>query len=223
MYDKIKVLTFATNKYYYSQKKLIEHLNNIGLNNLISLTDSDLPELFFDTHKKHFEYSRGYGYWIWKPYIIKNNLEKLKSDEIILYIDCGDIPSIKFFNFILDHFKTYDYLFLNRGYNHGQWTKRDCFHYMECDDENFYNQTQLEAGVFALKNTSENHFLLDEWYTYMNDLNILTDNQNICGLDNLKNFIEHRHDQSILTNLIIKKNLKHFLLSNDYILYNKNQ
>ena len=32
---------------------------------------------------------RGYGYWLWKSYIIKKTIEKMSDDDILLYLDCG--------------------------------------------------------------------------------------------------------------------------------------
>jgi hypothetical protein len=93
---------------------------------------------------------------------------------------------------------------------------------MNSDEDNFYYETQLEAGIIGLKNHSLNIELLNEWFFYMKNPNILTDTPNMCGLPNLKNFRDHRHDQSILTNLIIKRGIKSVNL-NDLVMYNFNQ
>jgi len=52
--------------------------------------------------------------------------------------------------------------------------------------------------------------LVQEWLKYAQLENVLTDIPNTCGLPNYKNFKEHRHDQSIFTNLLIKYNIPCF-------------
>lgn len=222
-YDKIKVLTFAKGNFVESQKNLLSHLSQIGVNNLIVKSDSDLPSEFMDEFSNLFSQKRGYGYWIWKPFIILNELEKLNEDEILIYIDSTDLPEKIFFDIVLDHFNNKDLLLINRGYNHGEWTKRDCFILMDCDDNKYYESVQLEAGIIGLKKTEFNTNLIKEWFEFMKNEKILTDIPNTCGQPNLPNFVDHRHDQSILTNLSIKYNLNSFNYPNYVIKYNFNQ
>jgi len=219
-YDNIVVCTFGKGTFIESQKKLKENLISLGIKNQVNFTDNDLPDEFKTEHKELFKRIKGYGYYIWKPFLISKILKTLDNDKILIYIDSTDKPSINFFNFVINHFDSDDNLFINRGYNHGQWTKRDCFYYMNCDNNEYYNKVQLEAGIIGMKNTNQNLEILSEWYEWMKNPNILTDDANICGLPNLPNFMEHRHDQSILTNMIIEKNIKNYFLSKDYLLYN---
>lgn len=43
--------------------------------------------------KEHFKDklvpSRGFGYWVWKPYIILETMKKLNYGDILLYVDIG--------------------------------------------------------------------------------------------------------------------------------------
>lgn len=222
-FDKIKVLTFAKGPFIESQDKLKNHLQNIGIKNIILYSDSDLPINFLDEFKNYLKLPRGYGYWIWKPFLILQELKKLNSDEILIYMDSTDLPEKIFFEIVYDHFISNDILLLNRGYNHGQWTKRDCFVLMDCDFPEYYSETQLEAGILGLKNTERNIHLINEWFHYMKNPNILTDIPNICGKPNIDNFQDHRHDQSILTNIAIQKKIKSFRFNNNIIKYNFNQ
>jgi hypothetical protein len=222
-FDKIKVLTFAKGTFIVSQNKLITHLHNIGIKNVVHYSESDLPSTFLKDYKDYFKLPRGFGYWIWKPFIILEEIKKLNSDEILIYIDSTDLPETIFFEIVEEHFKHNNILLVNRGYNHGQWTKRDCFVLMGCDSLEYYREIQLEAGVIGFKKTDSNITLLNEWFYYMKNPNILTDIPNICGLPNLENFQDHRHDQSILTNLSIQKKIKSIRFDNNIIRYNFNQ
>jgi hypothetical protein len=61
---------------------------------------------------------------------------------------------------------------------------------------------QLEAGLIGLRNNQSNRALVEEWAKWMEDDQILTDSRSIYP--NHHNFVEHRHDQSILTNLVLR-------------------
>ena len=223
MYDKIKILTFAKGNFIESQQKLKNHLASIGLLNQKHITDKDLPESFLSEHSDILSLKKGYGYCIWKPFIILEELKLIKEDEILLYIDSTDLPEKIFFDEVLKNFNEREYFFLNRGYNHGQWTKRDTFVLMDCDNEKYFNHVQLEAGVIGLKKNDFNLGLVKEWFNYAKNKNILTECPNISNLPNVNNFSEHRYDQSILTNLFIKNNLISHYFGPQIIKYNYNQ
>jgi len=223
MFDKIKILTFAKGNFIESQNKLKKHLDSIGIKNQKHITDKDLPKEFLTEYDEILKLKRGYGYCIWKPYIILEQLKLINDDEILLYIDSTDLPEKSFFDDVIKNFNEIEYFFVNRGYNHGQWTKRDTFVLMNCDNEEYYNHVQLEAGVVGLKKNDFNKRLVQEWFEYTKNKNILTELPNICNLPNINNFREHRYDQSILTNLFIKNKLISHRFNTDKIKYNYNQ
>lgn len=223
MYDKIKVLTFAKGNFIESQIKLKKHLDFIGIVNQKHITNNHLSKDFLIQNNEILQIKKGYGCCVWKPYIILQELNLLTNEEILLYIDSTDLPEKSFFDDVIKNFNEKDYLFVNRGYNHGQWTKRDTFVLMNCDTEEYHNHVQLEAGVIGLKNTEFNKKLMQEWFDYSKNKNILTDLPNICNLPNVNSFVEHRHDQSILTNLFIKNKLVSHYFGAEKIKYNYNQ
>ena len=219
----MRVITFAKGNFINSQNKLIEHLYNIGINNVLGLTDNDLSNEFKNTYSKILSHRKGYGYCIWKPYIILNELEKIKDGEILIYIDSTDHPHTDFFDFVNEHMTKNDILLINRGYTHDNWTRRDTFILMECDEDKYHNKLQLEAGIIAIKKTNFNIELINEWFNYCKNENILADIPQISNLPNYQPFYEHRYDQSILTNLQIKYGIPHFRLADHMILFNANQ
>jgi hypothetical protein len=45
---------------------------------------------FWEQHGEFIKNNkRGYGYMLWKPYIIKKTMEHMKDGDILLYLDCG--------------------------------------------------------------------------------------------------------------------------------------
>lgn len=223
MYDKIKILTFAKGNFIDSQTRLKNYLDTLGISNQTHLTDKDLDNEFLSKYSHILSQKRGYGYCLWKPYIILKELNNIKEDEILLYIDSTDYPEQVFFNAALEHLQSNDYLFVNRGFNHGQWTKRDTFVLMDCDTPEYHNHVQLESGIICLKNTDFTKSLINEWFEYCTNENILTEIPNISNLPNVNDFREHRYDQSILTNLIIKKKIESYTIPENVMRYNYNQ
>lgn len=148
---------------------------------------------------------RGNGYWRWKPRLILMAMEASKPGTFVLYMDSGDYHHIEFFNWLHEYEKTNDQLFVTRGYLHREWTKGDCFAGMGCT--NLMNQTdlQLEAGLIGLRNTADNIELVKEWQKWMESNEILNDAPSV--FPNHPDFKEHRHDQSILTNLVLQRKI----------------
>lgn len=220
--NKLKVISFATGNFIESQTKLQQHLYSIGVSDFIGHTEKDLPTEFIEKFKYLLKYKKGYGYFIWKPWLILQHLSSLENNESLLYVDSTDVPSSLFFEFANSHFNQNDILLINRSYNHGQWTKGDCFALMGCTSEIYFNQTQLEAGVVGFKNTPNNIKLITEWFEYCSNEQIVSDNKNVFA-NNLPHFMDHRHDQSILTNLAIKYNINSYTVNDNMIRFNANQ
>lgn len=219
----IKVITFATGRYVSSSIELEKHLKTIGIKDFTVFSDTDIPMAFAMKHKEIFQNARGYGYWLWKPYIILQELKKLKAGDVLMYIDSADIPQKKFFDYLKEHMNTNDILLLNRGYRHGSWTKADCFVLMGCNDSNYKDKVQLEAGLLCFRNTRESIELVTEWLKWCTNYQAVSDAPNKCGVANDSGFVDHRHDQSILTNIVLRRGIVSVNLNSDYINYNINQ
>lgn len=210
----IVFVTFSDEKFLDKQTSLCQEAlkNNFRIapytKNWLKTTD------FYLDNKNILDQERGAGYWLWKPYVIKHALLNFcEEKDILFYLDCGDIFHGNLDDIALEQqlyveMSESEQLFITYGNSNAKWTKRDCFVYMNCDSEKYWQANQLEAGVSFWKNTQSSINLLDEWIKYCQDERILTDIANKSGLDNFYFFEDHRHDQSILTNLVVKYNLK---------------
>lgn len=219
----LKIITFANNNYIRPRKLLVSKIKDMNFEcSLISYGKKDLDSEFREKHKSLLSLKRGYGYWIWKPYLILKTLLQSNENDIIIYIDSTDVPSPIFFDSVITHFENNDILLINTGHLHDEYTKRDCFILMNCDDEKYHNQIQLEAGILAVRKTEFNIKLLREWLKYCSNIFVVTDLPNSKGFPNYKGFKEHRHDQSILTNLSIKYNIPSIYINNiELVEFNK--
>jgi hypothetical protein len=77
---------------------------------------------------------------------------------------------------------------------------------MDCDDEKYYNAPQVDASYQVYKKTDKVMEFLEEYKKFCSNENIISDLPNITK-GNLQGFIDHRHDQSVLSLLAAKHNI----------------
>ena len=99
-------------------------------------------------------------------------------------------------------------ILFNGAHKNKKYTKRDCFHYMGCDTEEYAEMLQLTATFQLCRKTKFTIDFYKEHIKFAEDSRILTDLPNQCGLENYDGFLDHRHDQSILSILQKKHNVK---------------
>lgn len=211
--NKVCLVTYSDENYAAQQEQLVqEAIKSDQFEWIFTYNRKDIDPDFMSMNKYILSFHRGGGYWLWKPYFILRALAELKEGDILLYMDCGDaftkgieysMLKLKVQNLMKD----LDLYLTVGGFRHGDWTKRDCFHIMNCDTPEYYNRIQLEAGMGVFKKTRRTIEILNEWLMFCKISAVITDDPNICGMGNLEGFKDHRHDQSILTNIYIRKNL----------------
>ena len=158
-------------------------------------------------HIKYDSVPDGYEYFSWKPYLILDAMEKLPDGDKIMCIDSLDIFHPDIFDFV-DGSMEDDPCLLPLGNSiNGQYTKRDCFVYMDCDDEHYWGSRQLEAGFTFWKVCDESKKILKEWLEYTLDEKINGEMTDFSGKPQIDGFEACRHDQSILTNMAIRDGL----------------
>jgi hypothetical protein len=185
---------------------------------LFRLTDKELKEtVFYFENKELLDQPRGAGYWLWKPYIILEVLNHLSENDILFYIDSGDTFISGTKNKIDELMKDRDIVISTSFFTQKDYTKRDCFHFMNCDEEKYWNAHQAEAGILVFKNNLKTKGFVYEWLNYCKDPRIISDAPNVSGKPNFESFIDHRHDQSILTNLCIKHNIQYTNLIRKFV------
>ena len=82
-------INYADERYRKTQKFNSKMAKKHGADKVIEYTEHDLSEEFKEKNKEIFRYSRGGGYWIWKPWIIKHTLKELEDEDYLVYTDAG--------------------------------------------------------------------------------------------------------------------------------------
>ena len=184
-------------------------------NQVFEFKPEDIDNDFLLKNKESLKYkAKGFGNYFWKPYIINKALKEVNDGDYLMYADSGSfflksiLPLIKHMNEKKKNIMCFQLPLIEK-----QWTKRDAFLLMDCDKPFYVNSPQIMGGFILIKKCEESISFISNWGKYCADSRILSDDANTLKKENYKDFIEHRHDQSILS-LLSKKN-KNVLIEGD--------
>lgn len=184
---------------------------------VVALNEQDLKtdNKFWKQHEKFIENnSRGYGYWLWKPYLIMRQFECMKDGDILFYADAGcevDFSKKEKFINLKKYFLEGDSVLLahkQHGYKEEHYCKMDTIVALDCNADRIRKTPQYQAGILALKNTKEVRDFVKRWYEscFLEDYHLLNDTPS--KLQNAHRFKEHRHDQAVFS--ILYKKIFHY-------------
>ena len=208
----VNFVTFGSHSNYIDAgKRLLEQAKNLNIFNkaILYTGDSiktDMP--FWEKHEKFINNNkRGYGYWLWKPYIIAQMMEQMNDGDILLYLDCGCEINVKEKDYLLefiDKVKT-DKILGSLTQLERNWNKMDLVEKLEMNKDIYLNTSQRAATGILFYVSNETRQFVNHWYELCCDYHNIDDTSSIHI--NLSCFIEHRHDQSVYSLLTKKYNL----------------
>lgn len=211
----VHFITYGTNQFL----PLANDLSNQAAKQFKHATvysSGDIDDDFRKANENILSRSRGDGYWLWKPHLISKALANMKRGDILVYCDARYNLSGDLFSKVKDHFiknkGSYAYVLkdhhfaLNHRFNEVAFSKGDSFARIGIDMKKMSDPLQAWAGFIALRKCNESCSLVREWLKYGQDPQIITDDASIVS--NHENFIENRHDQTVLSLLCKKKNIR---------------
>ena len=214
-------ITFGAGEKQYIEagKRLIEQAIKTNYFDKTIFYNESILQQNYKFWKQHSSFilnnKRGYGYWIWKPYIILNSITNMKDGDILMYLDCGceiggeiknNIPT--FFEYV----KNEKIICSKNGCIIKDWTKMDLLVYLNLEKDDIINKHMYQGGTILLYVCEETRKFIKKWYKICCNYNLIDDSKSISP--NLPSFKEHRHDQSVFSLLLRKfklnsnKNLK---------------
>jgi hypothetical protein len=204
-------ITFCggNNNYYEAGRRLIDQAQNINLfDKTILYSHESLMDDndFWSRHSNFIENNkRGFGYWLWKPYIIKKTMENCVDGDILLYLDCGceiNINKKNIFNLFFELLENEYIIGSLSSCNENVHNKMDLIVKLNMRDDKYLNTLQHQAGALFIHICDKTRSMVNEWYELACDYHNIDDTPSIE--ENLGCFQEHRHDQSIFS-LLTKK------------------
>ena len=210
---KINFITFANSDSNFSQDRIIFEANRMDIFNAITFyTEKDFDDEFMERCGKEFQnFRRGYGYWSWKPYIIKKELEKIDDGDVVVYADSGCMfqhknrKNLKKWVEIASKSESGILSPCYGPYIEHDWTRGDLYDYINKtynkDNVDIFDKAiQCGCGISLYTKKSKCVDFVNQWYDIMtNHFHLCTDESST--IPNHPNFRENRHDQSVFSML----------------------
>lgn len=179
---------------------------------VFGFTDQHLDEHFWNTHGAFIaENPTGFGYWIWKPYVILQSMKETKYNDVIIYADAGctiNARAEKRFSEYISILQSMDdscgiITFQMEMLPEKKYTKSTLLDYMNVSRED-RESGQCHSTILLMKKNEHTMNVLTKWYTIACQYHILKDNPVT------ENGVQHRHDQSILS-ILNKQHKSHII------------
>ena len=202
---KMHIISFGNNIGY--QRLSLDILKKIKKRYPLSTyrlyTEKDLPSEILNFCHQH---KRGFGYWIWKPIIIKHALKSMDDGNILFYVDGRTDFRSKSISWLENFYNNRDYQIAayqmeqNLEY---QWTNAKFFEHFGFENSVEIMKSGQFAATFSLfRKNPLSLKLINDWNElFLNNKDLFLDNYSgLKGYD----FIENRHDQSAFS-LLLKR------------------
>jgi len=190
---------------------------------VLVFTEAELDRDFRERHERWMVAgSRGFGYWIWKPQVVLQALRNARDGDIVHYVDAGchlnpgGRDRLEYYLGLAAttekgavgfqaRFPEPPLIFDGRQlpeYLEAHWTKGDLLHRLDCAQSPWITQApQIGGSTLFVRKSSDGEHLVDEWLALAEENRGWIDDSPSLR-SNLPGFIEHRHDQSILSLLM---------------------
>lgn len=194
-------ITFATSQYEGSAAALRHSALTSGEFDEFRVFGPKDVQWLMDTHPEHFENSRGFGWWVWKPFLIRSVLGQLPENDVVVYVDSTMMfeRSIKPYTDAVSNGNPILVCRLgnwsSNDYRNRLWTKKSVFSAMGAGSV-AGDEIQLNSAFQVYKKCSESVAFVDTYLQYALQLDIIDDS----GKDS--DIMDTRHDQSILSIMV---------------------
>jgi len=182
-----------------SRKKIKETAMTVGnFTNVIEYYPNDIDDDFKVKNKQILDSGRGGGYWLWKPYFILKTLKKMSTNDILVYLDC-DMYFISSIDTYINNMTGSMMVFqIEDIHLEKKYTKMDLFIELGCQDNKDITDTpQIFTSPSIWKKDNNTIAFLELWLNYCQNYHLISDEASVQP--NFPEFIDNRHDQSILS------------------------
>lgn len=209
----VNLITFGAgaDKYIEAGQRLLRQADAAGLFDksvLYLAEDLKADTDFWAQHGAFIEQNkRGYGYWLWKPFLIKREMARMQDGDKLVYLDAGcEIDIRKKDNLVsLLSYVEQDLLIGSRTCIEREFNKIDVILKMNMLEARYLETNQRQPGACIYLVCQKTRDFVNEWYDLCCDYHLLDDSP--CTHKNMGGFQDHRHDQAIFSLLTKKRDL----------------
>ena len=203
----INFLVYGSNEFLIQRKHLIRLAKDSGFfNHCYEYKPKDLRRItnqnikFADILKE----KTGSGFWLWKFFFLKEIIDIMPEDDILVYSDAGSSFNFKakekFFSYIdLLNQSSSGNLRFKMKYIENQWTTKQLFEYFDIDPySTFGSSDQFHATHMIFKKNKNLKLILRQFDELINyDPYLISDKYS--KENQIPEFKENRYDQSIFS------------------------
>lgn len=198
----IWLLSYADGRdvYLANQNALVSSALNKCIDNFMISRKTDIDEDYLQAHNKILNGLRGAGYWLWKPYLIGKALKTIPENDILIYLDAGTLV-MKPVTDLISQMNEHDILIseLHNNFKVIKYTKKSVLESMNVGTE-LLNKPQHQANIILIRNNKSSRKFIKSWLEWSEKPEIIMDEPK--DKSPYPEFIDHRHDQAILSILI---------------------
>ena len=229
-------ISYGDERYQESLMRIKRLAKRTGrFDKIIIYTPDDLPE--YIRASPLFAFSRGGGYWVWKPYIVIDALSKCQENDVVCYADSGCTlnKDSEEWDLYMEELKNHNAIFFQyrNDIQYPDWDKicskpennsTKIKHWMKPvtkkyfidyfgGDSAFLNYSKIMGGIFFVKKSKPMITILREWFNLILFKPVLFMDpigKEVMSLPD--DFNLHRHEQAVLTPLV------YFFKEKDHVL-----
>lgn len=208
-------IAYADAALAYSLKRIGRQARKLKLfDEVILYTPDDLS----DEMKSHplMQYSRGGGYWSWKPWLIQKTLREHTPGDIVVYVDAGSMlrksPEWDRLFSLMEQYDTLCFQYAETVPEFARWgsestrikywTKKQLLTFFDnyFQDTAYRENCKIMGGLLFMKNPENS--LLRQWLDItLNHPELIVDPTPEEMQDQEPGFAYHKHEQSVITAL----------------------
>lgn len=193
------LISYGDACYRKSLQRLGDNAKSLNIfDEVILYSEKDLPEEI--RNHELMNYRRGGGYWIWKPWIVLHTLERMDESDILVFSDSGNVlyPDKewqKWFKIMKNH----NGLFFCYAATMEERCRKNLLNYYGAYPymKRLY---QIQSSIFLLGGGAKSLQTAKEWFDVMyQHPEFVMDVPENEKINESSRFIEHRHDQAVLS------------------------
>ena len=191
-------------KYQRAQAYACRRAEQLGYFDLIlPYQATDLGREFHEKHQDILRHERGYGYWIWKPYVMLKTFQQLEEGDMAFHCDADHVllkspePLFQLLQSETQPLLPITYT----GFEDSAYVKADLFELMGVESPS--TRTHVWAGAYLIRKEAESERFLKDWHACLSEEHIISETASYLAPAR-GGFVAHRHDQSVYS-LLLKK------------------
>lgn len=192
--------SYATEKYLAMGKALGIKCIESNFSQFKLYKPQDLDSSFCIKNSDTLSFTRGAGYWIWKPYLLLKAADETKPGTILFYSDTGVLPrkDVRYFTNLINDDKIH--VWAQDKASIIQWVDFKVLSALKFPPE-FHSNPMIFGGMLLSKNSTNLRNFAKVWLELCEQPQLLRPDT-LNGYEKSQETIWHRYDQSILSVIV---------------------